>query len=216
MAANANRLQKVVADEALLWGDTVADSYHSVADSHMDGQWDALIRPALFGIPVDMSRCVDFACGRGRNARKLLREGAGHVMMIDVNEENIRFCATMDPGKSRAVLVNGFDLAGIDDATITFFYSFDAMVHFDMEIIASYMPEFHRVMAPGALALLHHSNYDANPGGDFRHNPHMRNFMTARIFKHLSRKCGFEVLRQWTFAWGEMPDCDCITVLRKG
>lgn len=208
------RLKDVVANEALLWGDAVGASYHDVADSHMDGQWEAIIKPALAGVGVDLSRCADFACGRGRNGWKLLREGAGHVTMIDVNEENVRFCAARAHAKVRAAKVNGLDLAGIDDGAFTFFYSFDAMVHFDLEIIASYIPEFHRVMTPGAIALLHHSNYDANPGGDFRSNPHMRNFMTARIFRHLAVKSGFEVLRQVILPWGQL-DSDCITVLRK-
>jgi hypothetical protein len=41
-----------------------------------------------------------------------------------------------------------------------------------LEIVMSYIPEFARVLRPGAYAFVHHSNYTANPGGDFRQNPH--------------------------------------------
>lgn len=102
-----------------------------------------------------------------------------------------------------ALLNDGIDLSIIDSAAFMFLYSFDAMVHFDLEIILSYIPEFSRVLKSGAYAFVHHSNYSANPGGDFRENPHWRNFMSAGIFK-----------QQHIFAWGE-PNLDCITVLRR-
>jgi ubiquinone/menaquinone biosynthesis C-methylase UbiE len=216
------RLQKVVANEAMLWGDDVADSYHAIAGQHIDGHWRDLIVPALQGIEVDMSRCVDFACGRGRNTLKMLREGAGHVTMVDVNQENVLYChkhiiGSDDLGqRTDAVLTNGLDLANLQESAFSYFHCFDAMVHFDLEIIASYMPEFYRVMDPGAVALLHHSNYDKNPGGDFRANPGMRNFMSAAVFKHLAVRAGFSVLRQNVMSWGGVENIDCITVMRKG
>jgi hypothetical protein len=103
---------------------------------------------------------------------------------------------------------------GLDTSAFTFLYTFDAMVHFDLEIVISYIPEFARVLKPGAYAFVHHSNYTANPGGDFRQNPHWRNFMSAAIFKHIAVRSGFDVIRQETFNWGER-DIDCITVLQR-
>jgi len=210
-------LEKVVADEAMLWGDAVADNYHAIAASHMDPQWRDMIVPALAGIDIDMSQCADFACGRGRNTVKLLKEGAGHVTMIDVNPQNIDYVRAhvCVPGKATAVLTNGLDLAPLEDGLFTFLYTFDAMVHFDVEIVFAYIREFHRVMRPGAVALMHHSNFDGRPGSDFRDNPHLRNYMTAALFRHVATRRGFDVLRQNVFSWGELTDGDCITVMRK-
>jgi len=210
-------LHKVVADEAMLWGDAVAEPYHALAASHMDSQWAGLIAPALDGIDVDLTRSADFACGRGRNTLKLLDEGAKHVTMIDVNAENVAFCTRQFAGNDRITVTqnDGLDLRVIPSSAFTYLHSFDAMVHFDVEIALGYLREFHRVMRAGAVALIHHSNYSERPGVDFRTNPHFRNYMTADLFRHVATRRGFEVLRQRIFSWADLVDGDCITVLRK-
>jgi SAM-dependent methyltransferase len=208
-----SHLSDIVRSESLHWGDDVAASYHAVAETHIDQQWQDLISPVLRKYPIDYSKTIDFAAGYGRNTRKLLEHGAAHVTMIDVNPACIAHVrATFPPDKTTAMLNDGFDLSALETGAFTFLYTFDAMVHFDLEIVLSYIPEFARVLRPGAYAFVHHSNYTANPGGDFRENPHWRNFMSAGIFKHVAARSGFEVLGQTIFNWGE-PDNDCITVL---
>lgn len=78
------------------------------------------------------------------------------------------------------MLNDGTGLVGLDTSAFTFVYTFDSMVHFDLEIVMSYIPEFARVLKPAAHAFVHHSNYTANPGGDFRQNPHWKK--RARLF----------------------------------
>ena len=215
MANSSDRLRETVKAEAFLWGAEVAESYYGIAASHMDAQWDTIIQPILAQYSIDYSSIIDFAAGYGRNTRKLLEAGAGHVTMVDVNPECVAHLETHFPrDRTSAVLNDGAGLAGLDTSAFSFLYTFDAMVHFDLEIIISYIPEFARVLRPGAYAFVHHSNYTANPGGDFRENPHWRNFMSAAIFKHVAVRSGFDVIQQETFSWGE-PDIDCITVLHR-
>jgi SAM-dependent methyltransferase len=95
------------------------------------------------------------------------------------------------------------------------FYSFDAMVHFDMEIVMAYIREAYRVVRPGGHAFLHYSNYTAAPGGDFRNSPHWRNFMSIPLFTHLALKTGFHVARSQTIAWGGVECLDGMSLLRK-
>jgi hypothetical protein len=215
MTNPSDRLRETVQAEAFHWGAETAVSYHGAAASHMDLQWETLIEPILALYPIDYSRTIDFAAGYGRNTRKLLEAGATHVTMVDVNPECVAHLETHFPGdRTSAVLNDGAGLAGLDTSAFTFLYTFDAMVHFDLEIVISYIPEFARVLKLGAHAFVHHSNYAANPGGDFRQNPHWRNFMSAAILKHIAVRSGFDVIQQETFSWGE-PDIDCITVLRR-
>jgi ubiquinone/menaquinone biosynthesis C-methylase UbiE len=88
------------------------------------------------------------------------------------------------------------------------------MVHFDIEIVLSYIAEFARVLKPGGTAFIHHSNFTGRPGSSFKDNPHWRNFMSATIFKHSAIRNGFEVLEQKLLNWaGE--DIDCLTVMRR-
>jgi SAM-dependent methyltransferase len=215
MTSSSDRLHETVQAEAFHWGAENASSYHGAAARDMDQQWKTLISPILARYPIDYRKTVDFAAGYGRNTRKLLEAGAGHVTMVDVNPECVAQLETCFPRyRTSAVLNDGTGLVGLDTSVFTFLYTFDAMVHFDLEIVMSYVPEFARVLKPGAHAFVHHSNYTANPGGDFRQNPHWRNFMSADIFKHIAVRSGFDVIQQQTFSWGE-PDIDCITVLQR-
>lgn len=216
MNTQASYLLRIVKDEAMLWGEDVAEAYHKRASEHMDAQWNDLLAPFFARHQFDLTRVIDFAAGFGRNTHKLLEAGAKEVIAVDVNADCINRLTSEFPGKSvRAVLVDGYDLAPLPERAATFLYTFDAMVHFDLEIVIAYLREFYRVLSPNSGALIHHSNYDGSPGSDFRQNPHWRNFMTAGVFRHIAMRSGFDVLQQAVFSWGEAKDSDCITVLRR-
>lgn len=209
------RIKKIVELESFLWGDQVKDAYHGIAAEHMDAQWGGIISPILSRHPVDFSVCIDLAAGFGRNTRKLIEAGAGHVYAVDVNPDCIRALKANFAGKNATVIQNnGVDIEAIPDSTATLFYTFDSMVHFDYELVKSYVCEAYRVLRPGGYAFIHHSNYVGNPGADFRTNPHWRNFMSSVLFKHIAVRAGFEVAEQNMLDW-ELPALDCISVLRK-
>lgn len=212
-----DRLDRIVETESYCWGDDVADVYHNLATAHIDRDWTTLIVPFLAGHGISFDRSVDFACGYGRNTVKLLEAGARQVTMVDLHPDNIAHCERQFAGEPRVTVVrnNGRDLRPLADATHSFVYSFDSMVHFDVELIAGYMPEFFRVLEPGGFAFLHHSNYDAAPGRFFGDNPHSRNFMTQGLFLHLAIRAGFEVVKSTVFQWAEVPDLDAFTILKK-
>ncbi|MDK2921207.1 MAG: hypothetical protein PWR24_764 [Desulfonauticus sp.] len=134
-----------------------------------------------------------------------------------MNKENIDFCKKRfkDLDRLEYFICSGYNLQEIKDDKFTFIFSFDSMVHFDVIVIISYLFEFYRVLKKDGYVLLHHSNCSCNLGGDFRHSPHWRNFMTRELFKHISIKCGFEVVEQKIIDWGEIKDLDCITLLKK-
>ncbi len=208
-----SRLAALVADEAYLWGNDVAKAYHDAAQATMDRQWSTLITPFLDQAEIDYTTSIDFACGRGRNAEKLLTR-AKRVIMIDVNPENIEFCEQRFAGNENVSIVqnDGTNISAVASGSASFLYSFDAMVHFDLELVIEYVHEFARVLAEGGFAFIHHSNYAANPGRDFRKNPGLRNFMSADIFKHVAVKSGFAVEAQKTIDWGGQTSwiaCHC-------
>ncbi len=216
MDGNSSRQAKIVESESLLWGNAVGDAYHQAAQRDMDQHWTSIIEPELQTLQPDFTHTADFACGRGRNTQKL-RAHSSRLTLIDVNAENIAYCKdrfSPDP-QVDYFICTGFGLTGLPDNTFSFYYSFDSMVHFDVELIAAYMPEFARVIRPGGTAFLHHSNYSDAPGRDFRSNPHWRNFMSAGLFAHLAERSGLRVLSQQPLAWGGMAAIDCITTCRR-
>jgi ubiquinone/menaquinone biosynthesis C-methylase UbiE len=210
-------IEAIVDKEAMLWGDNVAEKYHAEAEFALNLHWEQLVVPAFQYVDVDLRSCVDFACGRGRNTEKLLSAGASNVVLVDVNAENIRFCQERFRGRHNCkfLINNGFDIAGIQSSSVSLFYSLDAMVHFDIEIVVAYIAEIARTLSAGGVGIIHHSNYTMRPGSDFRTNPHWRNYMSAEIFRHVAMLRGLEVVHQKVFDWGNLVDSDCVSVLRK-
>jgi ubiquinone/menaquinone biosynthesis C-methylase UbiE len=213
----AERLAELVRRESFEWGNDVAEPYHGRAALDMNRQWSTIIWPILSINDIDFSVTMDFACGYGRNARKLKEVGAQTITLVDVNLDNIAVCDTrlVALGGYETFCNNGYDLDGIPSGKYTHVYSFDAMVHFDIEIVMSYITEFARVLKPGGTAFVHHSNFTGSPGSSFKSNPCLRNFMSAAIFRHIAIQNGFDMLEQKVIDWGGVKALDCLTLMRR-
>ena len=185
--------------------------YFDAAEPGFDTIWTC-IEPFLEG--ADFACVLDLATGRGRNARKLLPL-AGRLVLVDIRPENIAFCRRRFGEDPRiAYLVNsGYDLREVPDGSVTLLYSFDAMVHFDSDVVRAYLAEARRVLAPGGRAFLHHSNHTG--GEDWLEAPHCRAFMSKALFAHYARKEGLRVLRQDVMDWGGVTGLDCISLLQR-
>ena len=192
--------------------------YYEVAEAHMDELWESLIWPRIRHL--DFSRTLDLATGHGRNAAKL-RQVADQLILVDINDECLKACRKRfgkDAG-FRYVRTNGYDLASIESEHVSLVYSFDAMVHFAPAVVASYLPEIHRILEPGGHAFLHHSNYAERPDGDFRESPHWRNYMSLELFAEMAGDAGLEVVSSEAIDWGQpddrVTDLDGLTLLRR-
>jgi SAM-dependent methyltransferase len=215
--SRTERLRNVIANESLLWGKSVAETYHSAAARDMERHWNSLIWPMLSRHAIDFSVTLELACGYGRNSRKLLQAGATSLTLVDVNPDNIAYCRdNIQPlGNVDLVQNNGIDLEPLTKDTFTFVYTFDSMVHFDLELIISYIAEISRVLKVGGLAFIHHSNYSEAPGADFKNNPHWRNFMSAKIMRHIAIKNRLDVVEQQIIDWGGSHQIDCMSLLKR-
>jgi SAM-dependent methyltransferase len=187
--------------------------YFERAEPDIDRQWRRLIFPLIDD--CDFTAVVDLAAGHGRNTEKL-RHLAAKVYALDVIEDHVSFCRLRfaDDPRVECRLCDGITLTGISDASISLVYSFDSMVHFDPDVVRSYLRDIYRALLPGGRAMCHHSNYTENPTGDFRESPHWRNFMSRELFAHYAHKEGLEVVRAQLVDWG-IPELDCITVLER-
>lgn len=196
------------------WGDDVAESYFKMAENDIDRHWRDFVLPVIGDL--NYRAVVDIAAGRGRNTRKLLKR-ADLVWCVDINPENIAALEDEFRNDPRVTVLqtDGISLQGIEDISLDLAFSFDSMVHFDVPVVLAYVEECYRVLQPDGHAFLHFSNHTANPGGDFRTNPHWRNFMGTALFGHLAIRAGFEVISLYTVPWGGVPDLDGIALLHK-
>ena len=173
-------------------GDWVDGPYYDDAERTIDRIWETLLWPIIRD--ADYSSVLEIAPGHGRNTAKLLHHAA-HVWAVDINQTNVDFITARFANERRLNVIknDGVAIPEIADATISFVYCFDSMVHFDSDVVRSYIREFRRVMKPGARGFCHYSAYDGNPTGSYRDHPGWRNFMSRALFEHWLAKEGFAI-----------------------
>ncbi|MCR5416435.1 MAG: class I SAM-dependent methyltransferase [Pseudobutyrivibrio sp.] len=166
---------------------------------------------------LDLTSVVELACGRGRHV-PYYYDKAKQIMLVDILEQNLNFCKERFNGKDNISYYcnNGKDLSDLGSSAYTSLFTYDAMVHFELIDINSYLSETYRILKKGGYALFHHSNDDS----DYRNwfggttNPGGRSFMSKKIFAHLAYRNGFEIVDQVVIDWSA-SNMDCITLVRK-
>lgn len=213
--------------KAALSGDPYKVSpYFAEAEPIMSLLWDRLVWPMIHD--ADFSSVVDLAAGHGRNSA-LLKDLARHLYIVDINRECIDACKMRfgDAANITYLVNDGVSLHEVRTGSVSLLYCFDAMVHFDSDVVRSYLVEAARVLKPGGRAFLHHSNYTGSPGGDFWLSPHGRNFMSKDLMAHYAIRAGLSIRRQDVIDWGwrfgpnwtlkgyDNPELDCLSLLQR-
>ncbi len=158
--------------------------YFPYAERSMPDQWSRIIWPVIAA--NDFTCVLELAPGHGRNT-EFLRKVAKTIHLVDVNQSCLDACRSRFGHEREGCsfvyhLTDGTDLPGIADASITFGYSWDSMVHFEKQVCRGYIREFGRVLAPGGRAFLHMSNCgEINPDSDFSANPGSRSDMSTSL-----------------------------------
>ncbi len=166
---------------------------------------------------LDLTNVVELACGRGRHVPMYI-DRAGKVTLVDILEKNMDYCRERfsDYNNISYYKNNGYDLSELPSDEYTALFCYDAMVHFELIDIYSYLKETYRILVSGGYALIHHSNDSSDYKNAFGQctNPGGRSFMDKKIFAHLAYRAGFEIVEQHVIDWS-VPELDCITLLRK-
>jgi ubiquinone/menaquinone biosynthesis C-methylase UbiE len=172
--------------------------------------WNNVVWPFIEG--SDFSHALDLAAGHGRNSVFLL-EHATYLTISDIQHGNVDVCRQRFAEKQNIsyLVGTGFDFRPIADGSLTLIYCFDSMVHFDSDVVRSYLRDARRVLKPGGRGFFHHSNYTG--GHDWRRNPNARNFMSKELFEHYVLKEGLKAVRQKKINWGTLVDSDCLSLV---
>jgi ubiquinone/menaquinone biosynthesis C-methylase UbiE len=165
---------------------------------------------------LDLTNVIELACGHGRHAARIV-DRVGHITLADINASNIEFCRQRFAGKSnvRFLTCSGSDLAELESASYTALFCYDAMVHFEIHDIISYLDDFRRIFRPQGRAVLHFSNYTEHPGRMYRDNPHWRNFCGEVLFRHLAMRAGFSILESQLINWGGVDRLDGLVLIER-
>lgn len=169
---------------------------------------------------LDTTNLLELACGHGRHGEYVLSHFGNRVdsfVMLDILQSNVDFCLNrIGNHKNLEILCNsGTGFHPVQDESITAIFCYDAMVHFHQDVVKSYLNDTYRVLAPGGMALFHHSNYSLEPDSPFAANPHARAYMSGPLFKKYAEESGLVVVAQKVFPWGNEPGLDCLSLVKK-
>ena len=198
-------------------------------------QWYGVILPRIARyLPAESM--LEIAPGHGRWT-SYLREHCTSLAIVDLDEACIDACKRRFEGDSRiAYHVNdGMSLAMIDDESIDFAFSFDSLVHADAEVLASYLGELARTLAPDGVGFVHHSNagryrrhfelQEKIPRGRARERlytlrlldrPRWRALdMTAEKFRESCAAAGLQCVGQEVIPWTTRRLIDCLSTFTR-
>jgi hypothetical protein len=144
------------------------------------------------------------------------------MVLVDLSERCIDACrTTFGEDQSMEYHVNdGRSLTMVADSSIDLAFSFDSLVHADVDVIDSYIEQLSEKLTVDGIAYLHHSNFAAvieqaaGLTGDQLENRHWRSeSVSAEIVAASAARVGMSVVSQERINWGSETLTDCITVI---
>ena len=130
-------------------------------------QWSGAILPRIKEF-LPTGTILEIAPGYGRWTQ-FLKDQCNHLTGVDLNSNCIEECRkrfALDKNLE-FVLNDGKSLDRIPDNSVDFIFSFDSLVHAEIDVIESYITQFPRILKSNGAAFIHHSNYAVYRGGDF-------------------------------------------------
>ena len=201
------------------WNSTYDWSQYGEEWSHEWGssiaQWFSSIYPRIHNF-LDCDKMVEIAPGFGRWTKFLISH-CHEYYGFDISEQCVQFCQERFSGVDSAkfYLNNGKSLTEITDSSCDFVFSFDSLVHVEMDIISQYIQEILRIITPQGSAFIHHSNWKEQDRDDSP-NPHNRaKSVSAQEVRNAIEKYGGQVFIQEKINWGSLECIDCLTLFGK-
>jgi SAM-dependent methyltransferase len=167
-------------------------------------EWSVTVYPRIKEfLPVE--RLLEIAPGYGRWT-EFLRHHCEELIGIDLSEQCVEACRHRfwsDPKLSFQVN-DGKSLRAVEDGTVEFVFSFDSLVHAELDVMDAYLPELARVLSDDGVAFLHHSNMGAyapeEVGGRI---PHWRGgSVSAESVAQSAADAGLVCFKQELITWG--------------
>jgi cyclopropane fatty-acyl-phospholipid synthase-like methyltransferase len=149
---------------------------------------------------------VEIAPGYGRWTH-FLREYCDELIGVDLSARCVKACRRRFRWKRSLSfhVTDGKSIAGVDDGTADFVFSFDSLVHVEQDVMDAYLGELARVLDENGVAFLHHSNMAAyTPEEVGPRMPHWRaDSVSAEGVAATAAGCGLSCFKQELITWGD-------------
>ena len=121
-------------------------------------QWFGTILPRLRSF-VPAKTILEIAPGYGRWTQ-FLRELCQNLILVDISPKCIEVCRTRFAAFTGIEyhVNDGQSLAMIGDDSIDLAFSFDSLVHVELDVLLGYLAQLAHKLTPDGVAFIHHSN----------------------------------------------------------
>jgi len=121
-------------------------------------QWHWTLRPRL-SRHLPAGSILEIGPGHGRWSQFLLAE-CRELVLVDLSASCIEACRQRfaESTHVRYLVNDGSSLAELADESIDLAFSFDSLVHAEMDALTGYLAGLAAKLKPGGAAVLHHSN----------------------------------------------------------
>ncbi len=207
----------------LNWNKTAWDSIYSWHDSGeewstawggSEAQWFGAIFPRLHRF-LPAQRILEIAPGFGRWTKYLI-PACDEFVGIDLSAKCVDACRDRFASVKHAQFLanDGYSLAAAKDESFDLIFSFDSLVHAEVDVLTSYVPQVLRKLSAGGVAFLHHSNLLAY--GNKIGTPHGRaRTVSGGTVAELIKRGDGTILIQEIVNWGGEHLIDCLTLFAR-
>jgi len=181
-----------------------------------EAQWFGSLYPRLHRM-LPARRILEIAPGRGRWTQYLIPMCSAFIG-VDIAESCVIECSRRFAKAAHAGFIanDGVSLAAVPDASFDFVFSFDSLVHAELDVMQRYIPQIVQKLAPGGKAFLHHSNFAACDGGG-QPSPHARaGSVSGGLIADLVKQSGGRMLVSELINWGTIDTIDCLSTFGRG
>jgi len=179
-----------------------------------EAQWFGAIYPRIHRF-LPATSILELAPGFGRWSRFLL-PSCQRFIGVDLSEKCVSSCRERFRQFAHAQFLrnDGLDLSEVPDESVDLAFSFDSLVHVEINVMEAYVRQVLRKLRGRGVAFLHHSNVKATPTGrDDAH--HRAPSVSHALAGEAIRQGGGQVLVQELMSWGTGPLTDCISLFSR-
>jgi SAM-dependent methyltransferase len=180
-----------------------------------EAQWFGSLYPRIHRF-LPAQNILEIAPGFGRWTRYLLQYTSGKYDGVDLSVECTQHCQRIFKGVSNATFsVNdGTDLSQFKDDSYDFVFSFDSLVHAELDVHEQYIPQILAKLKEGGVAFIHHSNWASSD--ETKDNTHCRGeSVSAEAYADIVVKSGGRMILQECLNWGTTAQIDAFTLFGK-
>ncbi len=179
-------------------------------------QWYGAIFPRIVRwLPA--RRVLEIAPGFGRWTQFLLRH-AEELYGVDLSPKCVQRCVQRFSAYDQAHFIqnDGFSLQMVADDTIDFVFSFDSLVHAELDVVSAYCQQIVAKLSPSGAAFIHHSNAANGVDPEDPNASGRGQSVSSQAVRAVIEQAGGRVLMQEEVNWSSTARVDCMTTFVKG